>query len=177
MSLLVVDYFFTPTTAAPSVNKIMESLENPSIPMIDREPTYATLHAMQDILNSNAASVTTNLGCGTLGHMCLTLYPTVYATLSTTRVVPPPNTGATPVIPADATGPEAASIRYAHDAATLAFNTFTTVDRDLHQKLLGAVEETFLRVKHKPHHGYSGSSTLDLLTHLYETYTVISNAD
>ena len=29
---------------------------------------------------------------------------------------------------------------------------------------------------HKPHRGYSGSSTLDLLTHIYKTYAVISNA-
>ena len=34
-----------------------------------------------------------------------------------------------------------------------------------------------MQVKHKPYRGYSGSSTLDLLTHLYDTYTVISNAD
>ena len=32
-------------------------------------------------------------------------------------------------------------------------------------------------VKHKPHHGYSGSNTLDLLTHLYETYAAIFNAE
>ena len=35
----------------------------------------------------------TNLGCGTLRQLCLTLYPTVYATLSATRVVNPPNPG------------------------------------------------------------------------------------
>ena len=34
-----------------------------------------------------------------------------------------------------------------------------------------------MRVKNKPHQGYSGSSTLDMLTHLYETYAVISNSD
>ena len=161
--------------ADPSVDKLVESFETPSIPPFDREPTYATLHAMHGLLNSNAASVTTNLGCGTLGQLCLTLSPTVYATLSTTRVLRPPNPGATPVIPAGATGPEAASIRYAHDAAALAFNTFNNVDRALCQKLLGAVEDTFLQVKHKSHRGYSGSSTLDLLTHFYKTYAVILN--
>ena len=57
------------------------------------------------------------------------------------------------------------------------FSTFNNIDRDLRQQLLGAIEDTFLQVKHKPHRGYSGSSTLDLLTHLYETYAVISNAD
>ena len=162
--------------AAPSVGKLVESFENPSIPPIDREPTYATLHAMHKLLNSDVASVTTNLGCSTLIHLCLTLSPTVYANLSKTRVVPPPNPGATLVIPAGATGPEAASICYAHNAATLAFNTFNNVDCALHQQLLGAVKDTFLRVKHKPHRGYSRSSTLDLLTQLYETYAVISNA-
>ena len=132
---------------------------------------------MHEVLDSNAASVTANLGCGTLGHLCLTLSPTVYATLSTTRVVPPPNPGATPVIPAGATGPKAASIRYAHDAATLAFNTFNNVDFALRQQLIGAVKDTLLWFKHKPHRGYSISSTLDMLTHFYETYALISNAD
>ena len=162
---------------APSVDKRIESFENPNIPPIDGELTYATLYAMHKLLNSNAASVSTNLGYGTLGHLCLTLSPTVYATLLTTRVVPPLNPGATPVIPAGATGPDAVSIQYAHDEDTLAFNTLSNVDRALRQQLIGAVKYTFLRVKHKPHRGYSGSSTLDMLTHLYETYAVISNTE
>ena len=132
---------------------------------------------MHELLNLNAASVNTNLGCGTLSHLFLTLTPTVYATHLTTRVVTPPNPRATPVIRAGTTVPKAASIRYAHNTATLAFNTFHHVNCALRHQLLGAVEDTFVRVKHKPHRGCSGSSTLDLLTHLYETYAVISNAD
>ena len=146
--------------AAPSVDNLVESFKNPTIPPIDGEPTYSTLHAMHKLLNSNAASVNTNIGFGTLVHLCLTLSPTVYATLSTTRVVPPPNPGATPVTPAGTTGPEAAYIRYAHDAVTLAFNTFHNIDRALRQKLLGAIKDTFVRGKHKPHRRiqYDGSA-------------------
>ena len=163
--------------AATSVNKLVKSFKNPAIPPIGGEPTYATIDTMHKLLNSNAASVNTNLGCGNLGNLCLTLSPTVYVTLLATRVVPPPNTGVTPVIPAGTTRPEAASIRYAYDAATLAFNTLRNVDCALRQKLLGAVVENFMRVKYSPHQGYSRSSTLDMLTHLYETYAVISKAD
>ena len=163
--------------AAPSIDKIVEIFENPSIPPIDSKLTYTMHHSKHDLLNSNTASVNTNLGCGTLGHLCLTLPPTVYTTLSTTQVIPPPNTGATPVVPEGATGPEAASIQYAHDADTLAFNTFHNVNRALHQQLIGAVEDTLVRVKHKPHQGYSGSSTLDMITPLYDNYSVISNAN
>ena len=117
--------------AAPSVDKLMESFKNPSIPIINGEPTYVTIHAMHDLLNSNADSFTTNLGCSNIGHMCLTLSPTVYVTLSTTRVVPPTNTGETPVIPAGANRPKAVSIRYANDAATLAFNTFNNAECEI----------------------------------------------
>ena len=153
--------------AVTSINKLVESLKKPAIPPIDGKPMYATIHAMHKLLNSNAASVNTNLNCGTFGHLCLTLSPNVYATLSATRVVTPTNPGAMLVIPEGITGPEVASIRYAHDMATLAFNTFWNVDCALHQKLMGAVEDNFVRVKHRPHQGYSVSSTLDLLTHLY----------
>ena len=74
--------------AAPTINKLVEIFENPQIPLIDGDPTYVTLQGMHELLTSNAASVATNLGCGTLGHLCLTLSPTVYATLLNTRLVP-----------------------------------------------------------------------------------------
>ena len=132
---------------------------------------------MHQLLNLNAVSINTNLGCGTLGNLCLTLSPTAYTNLSEKQVVPPPNPGATPVILEGTTTPNAASICCAHNAAMLGFNIFQNVDRALRQQLLGAVEEKNVQVKHRPHRGYSGSSTLDLLTHLYETYAVISNTD
>ena len=55
--------------AAPTVDKLVESFENPDIPLINGDPTYVTLHGMYELLNSNAASVATNLICGYLGHL------------------------------------------------------------------------------------------------------------
>ena len=55
--------------------------------------------------------------------------------------------------------------------------TLQNVDRSLRQQLIGYVKENFVRIKHRLHQGYSGSRTLDLLTHLYETYALITNAD
>ena len=37
--------------AAPYVDKLVESFENPSIPPINGEPTYYTLHTMHELLN------------------------------------------------------------------------------------------------------------------------------
>ena len=91
--------------------------------------------------------------------------------------MPPPNTGVVPVIPVGATGPEAATLECAHGAETVAFNVFQNMDCVLRRQLIGAVKDNFVRVLHRPHLGYSRSSTMDLLTHLYVTYAVITNAD
>ena len=96
--------------AATSVNNLVESFKNPTIPPIDGKTTYATIHALHELLNLNEVSVNTNIGCGTLRHLCLALSPTVYTTLSATRVVTPRNPVATPFILAGATGPKAESI-------------------------------------------------------------------
>ena len=93
-----------------SVDNLVKSFETPTIPPIIRKPTYYTIHSLHKLFNLNAASFRTNLGCGTLRHLCPTLFPTVYATLSVTLVLTPPNPGATPVIPEGATGPEAAPL-------------------------------------------------------------------
>ena len=50
-----------------------------------------------------------------------------------------------------------------HDAETFAFNVFKNMDHSLCQQLIGAVKD--------------GSSTLYLLTHMYVTYSVITNFD
>ena len=42
---------------------------------------------------------------------------------------------------------------------------------------MGAVKDNFIHALHRLHLCYSGSSTLDLLNHLYRTYAVITNAD
>ena len=88
---------------------------------------------LHKLLNSNAVSVSTNLGFGTLGHLYLTFSPTVYATLLETPVVPSTYTGAALVIPVSATGPKSESLQYAHDAATVAFNMFQNMDHALCQ--------------------------------------------
>ena len=88
---------------AISVDNLVKSFEKPKIPPIDGKPMFTTIHSLYELLNSNVASVSTKLRWGMLGNLCLTLSPTFYATLLATQVVPPPNPGAAPVIPAGST--------------------------------------------------------------------------
>ena len=53
------------------------------------------LTELNTYLSSCSASVYSNLGCGTLGHLPLTAPPAVYALLSATTFVVPTNPGST----------------------------------------------------------------------------------
>ena len=130
--------------AATSVDKLVKSFKNPTIAQIDGKPMYATIHFLHELLNMNAESVSTNLGCGTLRHLCLTLSPTVYVILLVTPVLPPPNPRAALIIPVCDIGRELESLRYAHNAATVAFSTFQNIYRNLFQQLMGSIEDKFV---------------------------------
>ena len=53
---------------------------------------------------------------------------------------------------------------------------FQNMDRVLLQQIMGAVENNFFCVLHMLHLGYSETAALNLLTHLYATYVVITNS-
>ena len=70
-----------------STDKIVDGFPFPTIPPIVGTPTYNTIAEVDLKLNSNSASVQSNLGCGTLGLLQLTVSPAVYNTLSVTAFV------------------------------------------------------------------------------------------
>ena len=74
-----------------AINKIMDGFPFPMIPSIVGTPTYNTIAKVNLKLNSNSASVQSNLGCGTLGLLQLTVSTAVYNTLSVTPFVVPVN--------------------------------------------------------------------------------------
>ena len=59
--------------ASTSVDKISKILENPTITLIGSKSTNVTIHSLHKLPNFNTASVSTNLGCRTLGNLCLSL--------------------------------------------------------------------------------------------------------
>ena len=97
-----------------SIEKIMERFPFTTIDPIIGTPDYESIVDIHLKLNSNAASVQSNIGCGTLGLSFLTVSPAVYATLSTTTFVPPVNPGPKPSIPTGLTSAVIADLRYHH---------------------------------------------------------------
>ena len=89
-----------------AIDKIVDGFLFPTISPIIGAPNYETLPKVHLILNSNAASVQSNLRCSILGLLYLTISPVVYATLLAMYFISPVNPGANTTIPLITSGPQ-----------------------------------------------------------------------
>ena len=160
-----------------AIKKIVDGFPLPTISPIVGAPTYNTIAEVNLNLNSNAASVQSNLGYGTLVLLQLTLSPAVYNTLSVTAFDVPINPGSAPEIPANSTGAQITELCYAFDTAAALFNEYDRTDKALRQTLLTTVDKMFIRSLQHKYVGYGLTTTRTILDHLYTTYANISSAD
>ena len=86
-----------------TVENIIDSFPNSSIPIIEGEPACETLKRNEKLLIENASSIQSTLGGGNHGYLGLILKPAKYQTVTGQQFNPHPNPGALPVIPAGAT--------------------------------------------------------------------------
>ena len=77
------------------MDNIIASMPECAIPPLQGPPKLEYLTELNTYLNSCSASVHSNLGWGTLGHLPLAAPPAVYALLSATTFVVPTNPGST----------------------------------------------------------------------------------
>ena len=152
-----------------AIEKIVDGFPFPTIPPIFGTPTYNTISKVNLKLNSNSASVQSNLGCGTLGLLQITVSPAVYNTLSITPFIVPVNPGSVTIIPANSTRAQITKLRYAFDSAAALFNEYDRTDKALRQILLSTVDEMFICSLQHKYVGYGLTPTRTILDHLYTT--------
>ena len=107
-----------------TIDNILDGFPFPKIAPIVGPPNFETISELHMKLNSNAASVHSNLSDGALGLLYLTVSPTVYTTLSSTTFVMPVNPSSEHIIPDVATGPIIADINYAFQIAKDIFTEY-----------------------------------------------------
>ena len=159
---------------ASSNEKNVDGFLFPTIYPIVGTPNYESIVDIHLKLNSNTASFQSNLGCGTLGLLFLTVSPAVYATLSDITFVPPVNPGPKPNIPAGPTVATIANLRYYHAVVTKIFAEYENTNKSLRQLLLVSTDKLYVRSLHHKYIGYGNTTTCSLLDHLYSTYANIS---
>ena len=154
-----------------SIEKIVDGFPFLKIDPIVVTPDYENIAGIHLKLNSNAMSVQSNLGCGTLDLLFLTVSPAVYATLSTIGFVPPVNPGLEPNITTGATGAAIANLRYHHAEATKIFTKYENTNKSLRQLMLLSIDKLYVRFLCHKYIGYRNTTTSALLGHLYATYS------
>ena len=115
-----------------SIENIVDVFPFPTINPIVGTPNYEIIADIHLKLNSNAASVQSNLGFCTLGFLFLTVSPAVYATLSTILFVPPVNPGPKQNIFTGATSSAITNLRYHDVESTNIFTKYESTNKALH---------------------------------------------
>ena len=162
---------------ASTVEKIVENFPYPTLTPIAGVPDYEALAELHTQANANSSSIQSNLGGGNHGLLAVTLEAAVLNTLAATPFVIPVNPGANPVIPANATGVQIASLQKAHKDATTAFHQYINVDKALNQQLIEAVDDIYLKALRNKYVGFSNQTFLTMIAHLYLHYAKISPTD
>ena len=160
-----------------AIDKIIESFPHTSITRICGLPTHEFISAAHLQLNSNAASIHSHRGNGKLGLLFLTLQPEVYNTLSTVKFIPPVNPGPEPIIPDGSTGPVIVELRRKHQEQYAEYLQCDQVDKALKSLLIAAVDEAYIRSLRHKYVGFANVTTLQIITHLYDTYARITAND
>ena len=164
------------TSSVPSVEDFTSAFPTKVTPIVG-EPTYATLKTLKDQLKANATSIPTTLSGGNHGYLGLILSPATYATISPTAFIEPANPGQHPAIPCGTSATNTSAIIQRHTEDTRQWHKFKNVSTALKTQLLSAVKEIYIRALCDRHMGYMNQSIHNLLTHLFENYSNITQLE
>jgi len=157
------------TMSRPAVDPLASFPKATLTPVVGK-PTFASLAVLRQELTSNASSVFSPRGNGTLGHAVLVLGVAEYNARSNTPWVDPPNPGPAPVIPNNATQFQIQSITSAWERGTREWETFNMVEKALKRQLLEAVDDSYISSLKDPLFLYSNVTVFQLMEHLRNTY-------
>ena len=160
-----------------SVDKLIGSMPSPILTKIVGLPDYECIKIVNDELTGNAVTISTNLGCVTVGYARLTLTAAIFANISIAAWIPPPNPGVQAGIPPGSTSAQIASLNRAFDKEFQIYSDFVAVGNALKKQLLAAVEDIYICSLKQPYIGYGNVTVLQIITHLYATYVKLSSGD
>ena len=99
------------------IEKILAGFPNKDVLLIVGISNYKTINGLNLLLSTNTASVYSNYGDGSLGHLELTVSNAVHNTLAGCDFSAPTNPGAVVYVPAITTASQTAALERRHKAA------------------------------------------------------------
>ena len=125
------------------IKKILAGFPNKDVLPIVGIPNYKMIKELNLLLSANAASVHSNRGNGSLGHLALTVSKAVHNTLASCDFSTPTNPGGTVDVPANITASQTAALEYTHKATLKEWDIYNSVDGALKHQLLARIYHTY----------------------------------
>ena len=138
------------------------------------KPSYSSIQDMHCLLTANAASIESPRGGGQNRHPRIILTTTQYPLVSRDPFICSTDPGCTTHIPALTNPFDEKALLRKHAKQLRQYNECRNVEASLQNKLITTFEDTYLSPLKNAFTGYSGSTTMTLIYHLYTHYMRIS---
>jgi hypothetical protein len=149
----------------------------PTIASATAKPTYTTLTAFRNAINTNALSIPSIRGGGTLGHLALVLEAPDYLIVSGEAFTLPAHPGASATHAAGATSSEISEANRQHQVLLNEQAVYYNTRQALQKQILAKVHPTYIETLRHPITQFSQVTPLQILTHLWTTYGSVSTED
>ena len=148
-------------------------------PIIPREPGLPDFQKINEVHTkgkANCASISATLGGGTHGLLGLGLTPVTYLQLTGHAFRWPQNPG---LLPQNVIGTSAqmAEIARRHNEELRVYRQVVATDLALKSQLLDVFEDIYFRGLRDRHTGFTSITYMEMITHLYTNYGIISAVD
>ena len=124
----------------PTIDKLIKVFPIQTCTPIFGLPTYESIKKVNDELSKNTATISTTRGVGNYRYLAITVFPTIYATLSPKSFTPP--TVHAPPDLAGMTGPQILAVNRAYDKAKCKHEEYLLLQNRLKRLLINVVQES-----------------------------------
>jgi hypothetical protein len=160
----------------------MARFPQPILPAVEGEPDYQTIHTTRKFLQANSRAIDTQLGGGTLGHLCLIISDASHAMIAT-PTAEEPNFWVTPNAPGrapettDGTAAQISAASHLWEEDVQTYRTYTSVQQALKWQIISVFDPMYLDILNYNMVGCANISARDMLDHLFDTYINITAVD
>jgi hypothetical protein len=160
------------TASAP--DELIAGFPHSSLPKVTGEPTFEDLKVIRRLLNTNTMRVSSYVGGGRHGHLCIIMTDEEYFSIAADVFPVPNNPGASAKVVAGMTAAVIAEMSRLHREATQVYRTYHNVDQAIENFILEAFDDAYINALSDEVVGYANCTSLDLLTHLLTFYAMIA---
>ena len=161
------------TTEYKSIEYYTSCFEYPVLDKIHGMPTFITLTKMKKQLQSNAQSITSDLGGGGHGHLGLVLTPEEYSTVSNDAYVAPVHPSVL-AIPRNADAAEAVRRENAFQKRIKLFRETVDVQKALMRQIVAAIDREYLAELRDEKTNFISKSIPEILDYLFDNFADVT---